>query len=362
MKDNSTKQHNRVFLKLLARLKANFKYQTSSFKSRILVYLAFVLLAFVLWFYRALDDTFVANISYPVQYQNLPKNKILLSTPPEKVALRVRGNGYTILSNKLKFKRPLDFNVNSFLLYSQDYDSMSVYILSRYAREELSQDLNSKNTDLEIISIEPDSIFFTFARTKAKKVAIRPNIANTEMLLAEQHILNGTITSKPDSIDIIGPSAIIDTIQYIYTQELTPTALNDTFSKKIALAPIEQINFPIKKVNISIPVDRFTEFGYQIPIKTRNVPDSINMKLFPRSVKISFNIAHSNINKVSKNDFLPYIDYNEIGARTGQQSNRLSIKLDSTPKYVHAVRIYPSGAEYINELNNASSRNNRGNR
>lgn len=361
MKKDPSIDSNRKILKLLAKVKAVFNSESSSFKSRILVYLVFVVLAFVLWLYRALDDTFVASISYPVQYKNLPKNKILLSVPPERVSLRVRGNGYIILSNKLKVKKPLDFNVNSFLLHSQTYDSMSVYILTRYAREELSEELNT-NADLEIISIAPDSIFFSFARTKAKNIAIKPSVIHSDILLAKQHIINGSIISKPDSMEVVGPSAIIDTLSFIYTTDIAPTYLSDTFSKKVDITPIAQVKMPYNKVTVSIPVDRFTEFSYELPITTKHVPDSINMKLFPRTVRLNFNIAHSQINKVSEADFSPFVDYNDIIGIKDNSTKRLRIKIDSTPSYVHSVRLYPSGVEYINELNNASSRDNGRNR
>lgn len=357
MKETPTIEPGRKLLKLFAKLKAKITSDRSSFKSRIIVFLVFVVLSSVLWFYRTLDDTFVASISYPVRYQNLPKNKILLSTPPERVLLRVRGNGYTIVSNKLKFKTPLNFNVNSFLLYSQAYDSMSVYILSRYAREELSEELNNKNTDLEIISILPDSIFFSFARTKAKKLAIKPSIVDDGYFLAKQHIINGPIVVKPDSVEVVGPSSIIDTLHYISTKNIQATELSDTFKKKINVANYEQIKIPIDKVTVTIPIDKYTEIGYEVPIHSKHVPDSINMKLFPRTVKVNFNIAHSHISKVSDADFQPYVDYNEIN-NSNEQSNRLSIKLDSIPPYIHALRLYPSGVEYINELNDAGNRNN----
>ena len=353
---------NRKLIRLFIRLKTFFASDKASFKSRIVVYFVFVILAFVLWFYRALDDTFIANISYSVRYQNLPQNKILLSTPPARVSLRVKGNGYTLISNKLKVKKPLDFNVNSFLLYSQTYDSMSVYILSRYAREDLTNELNSKNTDLEIVSIAPDSIFFSFARTKAKKVPVRPIIIDNGYMLAKQHTINGLVTCEPSHVELVGPSSIIDTIQFIETIEITPTELTDTLIKKVRLKQYSQVKIPVEKVSIKIPVDRFTEIGYEIPIRAKNVPDSINTKLFPRAAKVNFNVSLSYIDQISESDFKLYVDFKDIIDKSGQVTNRLHVKIDSTPSYIQSLRIYPSRVEYINELNNAGSRDNGRNR
>ena len=329
---------------------------------RILVYFIFVILSSFLWFYRTLEDDFVSNINYPVRYQNLPKSKILIGSPPEKIQLRVKGNGYSILSNKLKIKTPLNFNINNFLLYSQAEDSMRVYILTQYANKELTKELSKKTNDLQIISISPDTIFFSFTRSKSKQVPIKPSILNETNLCAQQYMVNGLITTIPDKIEVIGPATIIDTINFIYTKTINPTELRDTFRKKLDIQKIDRVEYSIKKAEVLIPVDKFTEISYEMPIFTRHVPDSINMKLFPRNTKINFNISLSNISKATDADFRPYVDFRDITANVKASSNRISIKIDSLPFYVHALRIYPSSVEFINELNNAQGRNNGWNR
>jgi hypothetical protein len=344
------------------RIKRYFINNYTSFRNKLIVFLVFVLLSTVLWFYRTLDDSFVANISYPVKYQNLPKNKILINLPPEKILLRVRGSGYSLLSSKLKLKTPLNFNINSFLLYSQSNDSMSVFILTRYAIEALTDELNKKNSDLEIVSISPDSIFFNFTRTKVKRVAIRPSIVSNGSLCAKQFMVNGPIYLSPDSIDVRGPAVIIDTLKFVSTKTIQLTELTDTFRKKIRIVENDQILMPFESTSITIPVDKFTELSYNVPILTRHVPDSFNMKLFPRSVQLSFNISQSYVPKISETDFRPYVDYLDLTENNNRTTNQLTIKIDSVPYYVNALRMYPTSVEFINEINNAKSRNNWGNR
>jgi hypothetical protein len=358
LKETTPPEKKNRFIAAFTKLQAYITENSASFRNRFLTFLIFVLLSSVLWVYRTLDDTFVANIDYPVQFQNLPKNKILVGTPPEKIRLRVRGSGYSLLSNKIKFKTPLNFSINSFLLYSQANDSMSVYILTEYAQDALNEELSIKSNDLEILSISPDTIFFNFTRTRAKKIPIVPNIINNDNMVARQHILNGNIRAIPDSITIIGPASMIDTIEFLTTKPLQPTELSDTFNKKVALIKIEQIQIPLKKVMVQIPVDRFTQLSYDVPIYTRHVPDSINMKLFPRVVNVSFNISYSNISMISDADFRPYVDFKEIEPN----SKRIRIKIDSIPKEVHSLRLNHSSVEFINVLNNAENRDNRGDR
>ncbi len=342
------------------RFKSRITKDAPSLKKRLPVFLVFVFLSSLLWVYRALDDTFVASIKFPIKYQNLPKNKILIDSPPPKFKLQVKGLGYDLLSNKLKFKKPLNFNINSFLLYTHSNDSMNVYVLTRFAKEALTEELNKKNTNLEIVSITPDTIFFNFTQTITKKIAVVPSIEETEETFARQHIQNGPAFCNPDSITVTGPAYIIDTITHILTKEVSPTELTDTFRRKTSIIRQDELVYSNSKVEVIIPTDKFTEISYEIPLYTRHVPDSINMKLFPRKVKVSFNITHSNIPKANEFDFRVYVDYNQLIEKPN--SSRLDVELIKIPEYAIAPRFSPASVEYINEINNAKNRNNRGNR
>ncbi len=348
------------FRKNFDRFKSRIRKDAPSLKKRLPVFLVFVFLSTLLWIYRALDDSFVAGIKYPVNYKNLPKNKILIDSPPPKLKLQVKGLGYDLLSNKLKFKKPLNFNINSFMLYSHSNDSMSVYVLTHFAKEALTEQLNKKNTNLEIISITPDTIFFNFTRTEARKIPVIPTIELTEETFARQHIQNGPAYCNPDSVTVTGPAYIVDTITKIFTKEVTPSELTDTFRKRTSIIRQSELSYSTSKVEVVLPTDQFTEISYEIPIYTSHVPDSINMKLFPRKVKVSFNITHSNIPKANEFDFRAYVDYNQLLMKPS--SPRLNIEIKRIPEYAIAPRFSPASVEYINEINNVKSRNNGGNR
>ena len=49
-----------------------------------------------------------------------------------------------------------------------------------------------------------------------------------------------------------------------------------------------------EKANLKIPVERFTEKEFKIPLEIRNKPEDINFKIFPSEVSISFLIGLNN--------------------------------------------------------------------
>lgn len=340
------------------------EYLVESFirlRKRLLIFLFFVIVAFFFWFYRALDDTYVEDIKYPVKFINLPTNKILTSIPPQKIVLQVRGDGYSILSKKFNAP-PLTFDVNNFSLHYQTIDSLSVYLITQKAKESLTQQLISENEQLEIISISPDTIFFNFSNTRSKKVPIRPDFANPDILFAQQHTLNGVIRIKPDSATIVGSVQIIDSIDYIKTEPLLITDIKDTTKISTKAIPIKGVQLSTKDINITIPVDKFTETNFNTSLRIRNVPDSLILKVFPRNVRVNYRVTLSKYNDISENDFHPYVDYMDIKNSKAYSDEKLKVYLDSVPRHAFSTDVYPSIVEFIIESNNAEDWNNRRNR
>lgn len=344
-----------IFPKLQEKISGFFK----PIRNKLPVFLFFLGLSIMAWFIRALSDSYDAEIKYPVVYTNLPPNKILSQPPLEKLLLTVHSDGYTILSTKLMPKPALEYNVNAFSMYSLTMDSTSVYTLTNYAKERLSIELNKKKNNIEIVDIKPDTLFFNFSRVKKKKIPVRANIANQSSIFAKQHMLNGNIFTIPDSLEITGPSSIVDTMRYVPTKPIYLKELTDTAEKKVRILKHSKLIYPTNKVKVVVPVDEFTESEYNIDLVQLNVPDSIVLKTFPKSVKVKYITTLSNFDRISSDMFHAYVDYNDLDI---EMSSKISIRLDSLPSYIYNVHLTPRSAEFLIERKNVENRNNRGDR
>ena len=328
-------------------------------RQKHLAFLFFVLLASVAWFLRALSDEYIATIEYPVKYINLPPNRILSQPPPQKLTLQVQSDGYTILSSRFKYKRPLSYNVNAFALYSLSADSTSVYTLTWYAKERLSAELNLSNKNIQILDIDPDTLIFNFTRVKRKKVPVKVRLKYSPELFSKQYMLNGNPGSQPDSVEVTGPSYIIDTLRQVYTEEAVFKNLNDTAIKKIPLKKINKLTCPLKKVKVIIPIDEFTESDYTVPIETIHVPDSITIKTFPKTVRIKYIVTLTQFNKIKPDMFRAYIDLNSVDLKSTSEATKLYIQMDSVPSYIHNLSMSPRSVEFLIEKKNAETGRNR---
>lgn len=355
-------ENNAFIENLIRRITNTLRKLFSQIRQKYLAFLFFILLSTIAWFLRALSDEYIANIEYPVKYINLPPNRILSQPPPDKLTLQVQSDGYTILSSRFKYKRPLSYNVNAFALYSLSEDSTSVYTLTWYAKDRLSTELNLSNKNIQILDIKPDTLIFNFTRVKKKKVPVTVRLRKTNDLFEKQYMLNGNPFSVPDSVEVTGPSYIIDTLKSVYTEYVQLKNLSDTAVKKAQLEKINKLSCPVKKVKVIVPVDEFTESDFLIPIAPINVPDSLTIKTFPKNVRVKYNVTLSHFDSVSIDQFHAYVDFGLVDENMSSEATKLRIHLDSIPPYVHNLNLSPHYVEFLIEKKNVKTGNNRRNR
>jgi hypothetical protein len=331
----------RGLLNFLDQLPERITIFRRKYQQKILLFLFFVLLSTIFWVIRSLSEVYETEILYPVKYANIPENKVLINEPPDRLKLQVRAIGRTILAHKYSFfLRPLKFNVSSYTMNSIGTDSC--YVLTRIAREPLSQELGN----LTILDISPDTLFFRFTEVVTKKAGIKHNVANYPDIFARQYMINGKMAFVPDSIIVSGPQNIIDTLKNVYTEPISLNNVTDSVEIICVLKKIDQVAFSRKKVRLLIPVDKYTEHSYLANIRQVNVPDSIVLKTFPSSVRITYNITLSYYNKIDPGMLEPYVDYNSIES---SMSSKLKVMLDNVPDYVHSLTLYPSSVEFLIE-------------
>jgi hypothetical protein len=312
----------------------------SAFHKNFVTFLFFIAISAVLWFFRALSNEYEAVILYPVRYINIPDNKILANKMPEKLTLKVKAKGKKILANKLNLNiLPIKFDVNSFILNNSSADSL--FILTNTVKDILSKELE----DIEILSISPDTLVFKFTNIEVKKVAVKLRFQNNLQIFAPQYMLNGDILINPDSIIVSGPLTILNNISFVYTEPLNISGISDTTKKVCNIEKINGISYSQKKVNVTIPVDSYTQAEYELPVTAINLPDSLNIKTFPQRVRVTYNITLSQYEKIKPEQIQPCINYFDIQQNPAPKLARLF--LVDTPQIINSLKFSPEKVEYL---------------
>ena len=194
------------------------------------------------------------------------------------------------------------------------------------------------------MSISPDTLFFNFTTMGIKKVIVKTKYRNKPNMFATQYMINGPVIVEPDSIIISGPGQLLQDIQSIYTESMDIINLNDTITMSVGLEKQEGISYSQKKVRVTIPVDKYTQADYYLPVTTVNLPDSLTIKTFPERIRISYNVTLTNYDKINPSGITPHVDYNEA---VKNPSARLRLFLVDTPDIITAVKFSPEKVEYL---------------
>ena len=331
---------NRVLADLLGMTRRS-RRKKITLNRKVLTFFFFLLLSVLFWFLTAMNKEYPTSISYPVRYIRFPEKKVLVNDIPDRLELTVNASGYTLLRYKLQSRiAPIIFDVNSFSLNTVLGDPSTLYILTSYAKDRIAKQLSS---EIEILNISPDSLFFQFADKASKKVPVEPDL---DISFEKQYMQVGPYLVEPDSVTISGPEMIIDTINVVATEAVIMSDANRSFDMELEMKPLHKVEFDPFEVWIQVPIEKFTEASLKVRIEVINMPESLLLRPFPPAVTVSCQIGLSAYETLNEHLFRAVIDYAEVDNMLG---NKLQVKIIKMPVYIQSVNFTPKSVEYIVE-------------
>jgi hypothetical protein len=140
----------------------------------IAVFAFFLFLSFIFWYLNSLGKENEAGIKYQVKYINIPKERVISEALPAEVNLFLKGPGYSILKLKILGKKtPLIIDISKVNYKRAPGDkALNYYIVTSGLTKSLNVQMRS---GCEIISIKPDTLFFTLDRVVANSSVLPDN-------------------------------------------------------------------------------------------------------------------------------------------------------------------------------------------
>jgi YbbR domain-containing protein len=324
----------KIFLFVKRKVK-NFSYH------KALVFIVCLALSALLWLLNSLEKRYTSRISVPVNYVDFPKDKQLSNSLPKNFDLMVDAYGYTLLSYKLRLAfSPILLNVSELIDNSLDRGYRYKYKVSAIShKEEIEKQISS---EIRILSIIPDTLFFNFSKIISKKIKVKPDL---KLSFESQYSLAGEPKTAPDSFLVSGPKDILDTLKFLPTSFHSFNKLAHNIEQRITVQPPSGVQLDTKEVNLTIPVEQNTEVTFEIPIQVINNPTNINIKTFPGKVKVTCRIGLSKYKKLDYSAFRAFINFEKISLK----DPRLAVNFESHSNVVLAVDYSPREVEYILE-------------
>ena len=303
-------------------------------QKKLRIFLIFLVLSILFWSLIKLSKEYISDVEFELVYSDIPQNKLIQNEPEEKVKLTLKTIGFKLLNYGFK-KRVLDYSLTEIQrkggsLYFSETRSNTNYLQAQLSAETV------------VLNIEPDTLFFDLGVKRSKKV---PIISQVEFEFKTGFNFVGNFELGPNEVSVSGPEKVIDTINEVYTVPFVLKDIAESFEQEVELqAPNDVVVLSDQTVIVKGVVDKITDGSYNLPFEVINLPRNVIISTYPKEVKVVYQVALKDYNKIPENSFRIQCDFKQT------EDNNLDYlipKLVDMPEMITNVKIIPNKIEFL---------------
>ena len=292
-------------------------------------------MSLLFWFLIKFSKEYTYYIDYPVELVNYPIDKYLKDEPISTLKVKVNAYGFNFLKETFS-NRSIEIDVSKL----QRINANTYFWLPQSERSSIAIELNG----FSILEIDPDTLFLNFSNKTKKRVQVKVPL---NLNFRENYEQYGSFKISPNTIDVFGPSHILDTLSTVFTSVLNKSDIVQNINTVLEVQlPNKLLSTQDLDINVIQEVARFTQISKLIPIKLKNVPKGKELRIKPKEVELSYWVAMQDVDKINATDFVIYCDYKEV-AMTENAILNVFMDESKTPSIVQKVKYHPSTVEFI---------------
>lgn len=301
----------------------------------MLVFLFFVLLAFIFWLMLFFQQEKVkGNYTIPLKYVNIPEEIVFDNPLPDKIDILVSDKGSEIYKYDFRKRDTIEIDVKKFLDDEANILQGSTYI--QMIRTRIS-------TTSDLIQYYPPTISLEASKLESKELLV---VFDGEVNTSNSSLVADTITFMPEKVTAYGSGEKLKKLENAITDYSVFDNLKATSQLNVKIRPVDGIKFVPKEVEAFIRIDEYTEKVFEIPIESVNEPGNINVKFFPSKVEVSFATTLEEYKKIDAENFKITLDYNQLNKMQGSSA---ALELTTAPPNIRNIRLSPTSAEFLFE-------------
>jgi len=295
-------------------------------RKKLNIFLASIIFSIVLWGSISLSDFYYTNIDVKLSLVNFPNGYSTGSTRPEKVKLKVKGQGWRLLS--LNVGPEADFIVS----VSNDSGSQ---VISLYDFLESNRWLLS---DVDIISIQPDSLRFYVERIISRKLSVKPDL---DLEFKPGYDLASDIKLNPDSLMVFGPASFLKNMKVIKTEIKTLGPLDSRTETEVGLPLINGFSFDANQIEVILDVQKIVDKQFDnVLVEVLDIPEGKEVVLLPNKIALNIRGGIEILGKLNEKQFRAYLYYKElVQDTTGSVTPKFEMPKNVTLQYLKPERL-----------------------
>jgi hypothetical protein len=292
-------------------------------------------LSFIILIFSKLSKDFTNTVVFGIHKINVPKEYVILNDSNAKLNITLKTHGFNWLKYYISkpeitidFSKDVKRNGNSYV-----WNKSKIFINSE----------SEFGSQVELLNVSPDELYFKFDVNSIKKV---PVVVNADISFSPGFDAFNLSKIEPDSIQIVGPNEMVNNIKSIETEKITLENIKSDVLKVVKLKipkNNKDLIFSNDEVNLSLKVEKFTEGTLKVPIILINVPDSLSIKYFPKTINVIYYTSLNNFNDISAKDFKVICDFSKVS----ENQTFLLPELNKITNKVKTAKINQQHIEFI---------------
>jgi len=284
------------------------------------------------WLMVKLSDNYTITLKFNTKFIDTPANQIIRNEEYP-IEATVVAPGFNLLNYYLVPHKSREITVSlkdmKYKILSDNRYSVGGNLIKEAVADFLEINVND-------VALPQTDYVFTMYKLASKRVKV--NLL-TDLTFKSQYNIYGEPTVSPDSITIFGAYNIIRDYEYVNTRTVVKRGVIDDIREFADIQLDDDIYSDVKKVEVDIDVEKFTESEVTLPINTLGVN---NLVIFPDRAKIKYIVAlkdYPNINDLAFNL--------EIDTTNFKKQDLLPVRVAIYPNNTSIIGIIPDKVEYL---------------
>lgn len=258
----------------------------------------------------------------------------MVEKPIEFIEIQVSGSGFELLGEQMSLNRnALDVNLQQARRLGKNRFGIATSNLQNEVYKYLDKDIRFER-------ITFDSIIFITDQRVVRKLKVIPDL---DISFESSYNLMGEVSVQPPYVEVSGPKGYLDSLELITTKKLKEEDVNDSLQLTYDFGSdgrFSNVNIVPEKVSLLVPVDKFTEKTFEVPITWSG---NFSIRTFPNKVKVIFLVPLSNYEQLTEREIIAKVDLDS----DLKEKKKLKVAIKGVPHFAKLLRIEPEKVEFI---------------
>jgi hypothetical protein len=313
------------------------KFADARLRYQFFLFLFCLLASISFWLLIKMSNEYTLSFTIPIKIANVSKDRILTGISDSTIEISLKAQGYKLIVLRyFDHPKPLFIDISN-SKKSDNIDEINTDLQLMPLVRRYSGSIGFIN---EIRAVHPEQLTVKTNRLYSKTVPVR---LTTDISFAPQYLQFEPSLIKPSSITVYGTHAMIDSVQVAQPEVIKIRNMTESMVTYVHLNKNTQINKPYfnpSTVQVTIPIQKFTEESVEVIIKLINPLPGKNIKLFPDNAVVSCIVSMKDYKKLDSRLFT-------VNAELSNSDNLYHLTVTTAPDYVRNVKVTPEKVEYL---------------